>query len=142
MDASDALSTVDMFRLAEKAGHLGAQCTLAYAYQQGIGMDRDPDRALDLWRKAAEQGFASAMYELGLSNLESESPDAKVAASWFRKAAAGGFAPAQYRLAKLYEAGEGVAADELCAREWLRAAARAGHPQAQAEITRRSENLY
>lgn len=51
-----------------------------------------------------------------------------------RRAAHEGFAPAQYRLAKLYETGDGVAADLATARRWTQRAADAGNVRAMHDL--------
>ena len=74
---------------------------------------------------AAETGDAVAEFQLGLSKLQAgETADA---VELIRSAANKGQPAAQYRLAKLYETGEGVAADPAVARQLTERAARAGN---------------
>jgi TPR repeat protein len=76
-------------------------------------------------RKAAEQGDASAQYNLGLmyaSGLGTPQ-DYTQAAFWFRKAAEQGDTGAQRQLGYLYVQGHGVPQDDAQAGVWLRRAA-------------------
>jgi pilus assembly protein CpaE len=51
-----------------------------------------------------------------------------------RALAEAGFAQAQYSMAKIYERGEGVAADAAMARQWTERAANAGHSRAMHDL--------
>ena len=44
------------FRLAEEQGHAGAQSDLAASYRNGWGVSKDYVKAVNWYRKAAEQG--------------------------------------------------------------------------------------
>ena len=61
------------------------------------------------WRKAAEQGYAGAQYNLGLMYYHGKgvSQDYEEAASWVRKAADQGDAAAQNNLGSMYREGKG-----------------------------------
>lgn len=74
---------------------------------------------------AADAGDPIAQFQLGLSNLENGQVEQGV--SLIRLAANKNMPAAQYRLAKLYEAGEGVTADPAMARELTEKAARGGN---------------
>lgn len=62
---------VDYFRRSSDLGYGPAQIALAYYYETGTFLARDPGRALDLYRKAAQQGdplagwLAGRLYFLG-----------------------------------------------------------------------------
>jgi uncharacterized protein len=58
-------------------------------YYIGLGLKQDYGQAVAWFRKAAEQGYASAQYNLGVMcyNGESVSQDYGQAAAWYRKAA-------------------------------------------------------
>ena len=85
------------------------------------------------YRKAAEQGYASAQYNLGVlyENGDGVPKDAAEAALWYRKAAEQGYASAQYNLGVLYENGDGVPKDAAEAALWYRKAAEQGLAIAQ-----------
>ncbi len=74
---------------------------------------------------AAEAGNPIAQYQLGVSYLDAGRP--KDGIKYIRESANQGQPAAQYRLAKLYEAGIGVAADPDMARQLTERAARSGN---------------
>ena len=93
-------------------------------------------RAFDLFRRAAEQGFAPAQnnlayfYERGLKvpvNVER-------ALAWYRRAAEQGFAPAENNLGVLLAFGVGLDHDDASAVAWFRRAAEAGDAEAAVNL--------
>ena len=83
-------------------------------------------------RRAAEQGDADAMYELGESynyGLGVEE-NGEQAVEWYRKAAELGHAGAMYGLGGCYYFGKGVEVNEEQAVEWYRKAAELGQTDA------------
>ena len=97
------------------------------AYQAG-----DYAEALKWYRKAAEQGYASAQHNLGNSYSKGEgvTQDYAEAVKWYRKAAEQGYARAQYNLALRYDNGEGVTQDNITAHMWHNIAAENGNKRA------------
>ena len=85
------------------------------------------------WRPLAEQGDASAQYNLGVmySNGEGVPQDYAKAVKWYRKAAEQGNADAQNNLGIMYRNGEGVPQDDAKAPQWWRKAAEQGNAKAQ-----------
>ena len=73
------------------------------------------------YRKAADQGNASAQYNLGLMYWRSQGvpQDYAAAVSWYRKAADQGHADAQFNLGIMYEEGQGVPQDYAQAHMWF-----------------------
>lgn len=57
--------------LAAQAGHIGAQGRLATIYHEGLGVERDPEKAFRWWYSAARQNhrgaqlMVAAAYEVG-----------------------------------------------------------------------------
>ena len=84
-------------------------------------------------RKDAEQGDATAQYNLGVMYAEGQGvpQDYQQAVNWFRKAAEQGYASAQYNLGFSYATGEGVPQDYQEAVNWWRKAAEQGYTSAQ-----------
>lgn len=77
--------------------------------------------AMDLWRRAAQQGYAPAQVWLG-DILDKAEEDVE-AAEWYRKAADQGSAAGEFGLGQMYLKGEGVKKDfELARSAILRAA--------------------
>ncbi len=89
--------------------------------------------AITKYRKAAEQGNASAQNNLGVmyDNGLGVAQDYKQASVWYRKAAEQGNASAQNNLGVMYVNGHGVAQDYKQASVWYRKAAEQGNASAQ-----------
>ncbi len=102
-------------------------------YSRGFGVEVDAERAVEWFRKAAEQGHANAQYNLGVMYEEGLGvvEDDAQAAGWYRRAAANGDAHAQYALAGLYAEGRGLEKDEAQAAVWHRKVAEHGDMRAQ-----------
>ncbi len=97
------------------------------------GVPQDYAQGVQWYRKAAEQGYANAQLNLGLSYDKGQGVqqnDAK-AFAWYRKAAEQGVAQAQYNLGLMYYNGEGVPQNDALAFKWTRKAAEQGYAQAQ-----------
>jgi hypothetical protein len=86
--------------------------------------NKDYARAISSFRKAAEQGDASAQSKLAqmYAGGTGVRRDYKQAAFWFQKAAARGNATAQFDLGSMYEEGKGVAKDHKQADFWYKQA--------------------
>ena len=133
-DDQDARETVRWWRFAAAAGHPLAQQNLATAYLRGeLGLPKDPQEALTLFKLAAEQGHGGSqkdlalMYEMGYGtakNLES-------AAYWYARAAKQGLPEAQHNLGLMYSEGRGVPQSHEEAARFYRLAADQGYLHAQ-----------
>lgn len=121
--------------LADK-GDAEAQLALAFLYSRGLGVDRNPKKAVKWCHKAAEQGLARAQWQLSLyyANGEGVKMDKVEGARWVRRAADKGLAEAQFNLGLCYANGEGVDRNTAEAAAWYRKAADQGLPEAQAEL--------
>ncbi len=89
---------------AAAAGLALAKCNLGSLIKRGLGVKaRDPRRALQWFREAAELGCADADYELGLLHEEGEvvKTDQAAALRFYQKSAEKGHEPAVKRLAEL-----------------------------------------
>lgn len=89
--------------------------------------------ALDWIRRAAENGYADAQFELGRAFAEGQGlpQNFTEAARWYRRAAEQGHTAAQTGLAGLLESGHGAPSNPAEAIEWYRRAAEHGHGEAQ-----------
>jgi len=94
---------------------------LAQRYRLGVGLERNPEKAIELFRREAEQGFANAQYRLGKAYRDGVGvdPDPAEAARWFRAAAEQGYGKAQRALGMRYWRDEGVTVDPVEALKWL-----------------------
>ena len=110
-----------------------AQASAAWGYREGYGTAVDHVEAVKWVRKAAEQGFARAQYDLGFmyefgTGVERSN---EKAAEWYLKAAEQGYARAQFWLGYMYEYGTGVEQSYEKAAEWVQKAADQGYADAQ-----------
>jgi localization factor PodJL len=83
-------------------------------------------------RRAAQEGNASAVYELGVRATDGVgmARDHKLALRLFERAAAAGSGPAQFRLGNMHEKGIGTTRDAKMAMTWYRRAAEKGNAKA------------
>ena len=104
-------------------------------YDKGVAhyANKEYDKALECYEKAAKHGHANAQCNLGYmyENGRGVPQDYAKAVEWYRKAAEQGYASAQYNLGVMYANGHGVAQDYAKAAEWYRKAAEQGHASAQ-----------
>src|ERR1039458_7438606 len=115
------------------AGELDAVFKLGEDYFHGHGVSRDPEKAVALFRQAAEHGHAAAQHTLAMrfENGDGIEPDLTEAAKWYRLAAEQGHTQAQSALGVLLADGNGVARDESEAVKWYREAMSKGDEIAQ-----------
>ena len=93
----------------------------------------DYDKAIECYRKAAQQGDAQGQDELGGMYLYGAGVevDYATALDWFRKSAAQGFAEGQRDVGLMYHYGLGVEQDYQKALEWYNKAAKHGNAHAE-----------
>ena len=117
--------------LAE-AGDAKARYNLGLMFQQGLGVEKDPQQARLLFAAAAKQGDADAQYQLGLIYYQGEGVfrSNKEALHWWSQAAAQHHPRAQYNLGAFYAYGIGVQTDEAKALQLWQAAAEQGYRKA------------
>jgi len=127
-----AEQAVDIVKLQKgaAAGNAYDQLNLGAAYDNGIGVKRDVDKALQWYQKAAEQGLAEAQFNLA-HLMVTEEISSVAAAEWMRKAADQGMTDAEYLMGVIYMEGIGLEMDPAEGRRWLKKAAAKGHAEAQ-----------
>jgi hypothetical protein len=127
--------------LAEN-GHAPAQFRLGMLYRLGLGVPRNPRRAVYWFEKAARGDDVGGQYWLAESYRRGEgvpvSPE--LAFQWFHRLAERGYAPAQYQVALAYANGSGVARDEQEAVNWLQRASAGGHADAARRLAQAYRN--
>jgi len=103
------------------------------AYERG-----DYETALAEFRALADQGDASAQYNLGVGYDRGQGvpQDYQEAVKWYRRAADQGDASAQSNLGVGYDRGQGVPQDYQEAAKWYRRAAEQGEARAQYTLAR------
>ncbi len=128
---SDALS---WYLKAAQQEWPDAQFRLGYMYEKGLGTDKDIAHAVQLYRGAAEHGYAEAQNLLGTlyaTGSDGLTEDDKQAINWYQKAADQGFAKAQKNLGDMYFFGRGVDRDFKQAFDWYSKAADQNFAEAQ-----------
>ena len=125
----------EICKLVEKAklGDIDAQNNLGKCYENGRDVVQSYEKAVEWYRKAAEQGHAAAQYNLGVCYAEGRGvvQSYENAVKWYRKAAEQGEVNAQNNLGVCYDNGQGVVRNYEKAVEWYRKAAEQGHAAAQ-----------
>ena len=91
---------------------------------------------IELYRRAAELGDASAQFKMALMSDRGKGmpQDYAEAVRWYRKSAEQGFVEAQYNLGSMYDSGVGVPQEYAEAVIWYRKAAEQGHASAQKNL--------
>jgi TPR repeat protein len=137
---SEAEERVYWFRKAAELGGAHAQNSLGYCLHEGLGVEKNRDEALRLFRLSAEQGnrfgqesLARAYYEPDFAGL----PQNPVEAFRLLTLSAGqGWHWSQFHLGEFYEKGFGTNPDMAKARRWYEDAAKAGNTAAKAALER------
>jgi len=94
---------------------------------------KDPVESVKQFRKLADQGSASAEFNLGKAYILGEGVEKNnvEAAKWFRRSAEHGHVLSQFHLATAYMLGEGVEKNSVEAVKWCRKSAEQGFAVAQ-----------
>lgn len=110
---NDPLKAVAWIEKAADGGNASAQYALAKLYRDGIHVEKDIQKALELFTLSAEQKNEYAAYQLGRLSLRKDDipKDITTAVKWLTFSSDLGNQFAQYALAKLYLAGEDVPKD-------------------------------
>lgn len=137
----DGRKGFELMEQSARAGHLPAMAGLGYLYRAGIGTSKDPEKAKEWFRKAAEQGHAISCLNLG-KTLIAENRGADVGeggdveklnegVSWIHKAAELGLNEARstYGLI-LLRSEHGVKGDPKAAAQYFIPAAEGGDAEA------------
>ena len=100
-------------------GNARAMAELGYLYGVGEGVPKNPKQSYLWYRKAAEAGDVSGMFNLALVySAEGELKDEAKAVEWYRRAARAGDRNAMFNLADSYEHGKGINRDYKEAIKW------------------------
>ena len=114
-------------------GNISASFNLALLLSKGIGGPADAERAVRLFRRAAEAGLAIGQHNLALAYYSGRGilKDNEQARTWWGRAARQGHAQAQFNLGALLWNGDGVHKDASEAIKWFRKSSDAGNAQAR-----------
>ena len=110
IDGGDDAQAVALLQQAAQEEFVPALDDLAKRYENGTGVDRNPDEALRLYRKAADKGDGLALYKVGTAyqNGQGVETDNTKAAELYQKGADQTEPQSETALAYLYEQGLGV----------------------------------
>jgi uncharacterized delta-60 repeat protein len=138
--AGDHATAFKQYRRAAGSGIPEAQVRLGQMYEQGIGTERNYEKALEWYQKAAETGDLNGQAHLGMLFISPQGPGAAAhldqAFKWLKKPAEAGNARAQGGLGYLYKVGfYGVPANFSDALTWLLRGADQGDPFAQFHLS-------
>jgi TPR repeat protein len=122
-DGDDTTAAALFTRLADR-NNGEAQYWLGHMTEYGLGVARDPTKAIELYKKAAAQGVVPADVRLGEIYLNGNLvlPDFGQAKSYLEAAAYHGDSGAPLLLGRMYRDGLGMAADPIQAYAWFEVA--------------------
>ncbi len=132
--------SIEEVRRDAEMGDSNWQSVLAFLYTR-VPLS-NLDEAVKWYRKAADQGYAPAQFNLGwmYDRGEGVPQDYAEAVKWYRKAADQGLSIAQFYLGTMYDKGEGVPQDYAEAVRWYRKAADQDVQDAQFNLGAMYEN--
>ncbi|WP_083579026.1 SPOR domain-containing protein [Tardibacter chloracetimidivorans] len=127
--AGDYAGAVAEWKEPAAKGNRDAQFNLGQAYKLGRGVAADPQKAIEFYRKAADQGHEPAEANLGWILFQTGRREE--ALPMLQRAAGRGDAHSQYLLGVAYFNGDVVPKDWFRAYRLMTAAAASGLPQAR-----------
>ena len=139
------LQAVELLQKLSSQGYPEAQLYLGLCYKNGLGVEKNLQKAAFWGKKAfdiisaqANKGDAKAQLNLGIfyANGLVVSQDLRNAVNWYVKSANQGYSMAQATLGEYYERGVLVEKDLQKAFFWYEKAANQGHPIAQYNLYR------
>jgi uncharacterized protein len=104
--------------LAAEGGLPAAEFLMGVMVGEGRGIPADAEKAMTWYRRAADDGVAEAMRELGDAAYLGPERRCEDALKWYRAAAEYRLGYASYRLARFYDTGECVPQDLVQAHFW------------------------
>ncbi len=138
--AYDAKNYAEAFKIFSSIDDrdLAAMRNEALMLRKGLGVEKDPKKAEEMYTRAAQGGLATAAADLGEMLLKGEAgpPDVKAAFPWLVSAADAGHPVAAFELAELYETGfkDFVPRNVEVARKLYERAAAAGMEEANQRL--------
>ncbi len=141
--AGDSQAAVRLFGALADKNNPVAQYWLAHMTELGLGVPRDPAKAVDLYKKAAAQNVDAAELRLGEIYLNGNlvPPDFAQAKTHLEKSAYQGNPRAAMLLGQMYRVGIGMMADPTEAYAWSEVATLEGDVFAERERDASFRNL-
>ncbi len=131
IDVDNAGEGIESLRQLAEQGHARALYCLGVCYDNGIAVEKDLKKAREYYLLSAQQGFAPAQNDYGISCISEGNFNTAEAEKWVRKSAEQGYAPAQFHLAFFYANGVGVKADMHEFLHWIEKAAEQNYKKAK-----------
>jgi TPR repeat protein len=133
--AGDNQAAMKLFGALVDKNNSTAQYWLGHMTELGLGVPRDPAKAIDLYKKAAEQNVDAAELRLGEIYLDGNlvPPDFAQAKTYLEKSAYQGDPRAAMLLGQMYRAGIGMTVDPTGAYAWSEVATLEGSVFAKRE---------
>ena len=133
IDRGAAKEGVLWLQRAVDGGSSEGEHRLAIALAEGVGTERNDQRAIELFEKAAEAGHKRAQLNLGTMYFRGQGKprDLLQARAWLEKAASDGDPYAVYALGRAMNEGDGpIVSDPVRSSDLFRRSAEKGHPLA------------
>lgn len=128
---------VAYFMEASMKNSLFGMLNMAQLYREGLGVEKDVEKARELYRRAYEMGYTDAMVLCGDTYLEGTAdvePDYSNALICYQKAAFKHCPYASYRLGWLYYEGLGVVQDQIKAWDYYQKAVAMQYADAMTDV--------
>ncbi|AWB66155.1 sel1 repeat family protein [Saccharobesus litoralis] len=129
----DFLTARAEFEALVEKNYAPAMYHLAELYAKGLGVAKDPSKALALYTQAADLQLPEAIFKLGVMYKEGIGVERDLAKAvfWFKRAALKDMVAAQFNLGVMYSNGQGVTRDYKQAFDWYVKAASNNSSSAQ-----------
>ncbi|MBA3446079.1 MAG: caspase family protein [Pseudaminobacter sp.] len=100
-------------KIAIEAGYLGGYHNMGNLYRKGLGVEKDLEKAFELYMYAAERGHPEDQSNIGVMYMQGSgvAEDYKLALEWLTKASEQNWATAHDKIGLLYLNGWGVEKD-------------------------------
>jgi TPR repeat protein len=126
----DYKEAVKLYQKASDQGDRGGQHNLAVMYRDGLGVEKDIDKALYWFKKAGNQDYLVSQTSVGdilYYGRYGAKKDYAEALNWYKKAAYLNDVNSQYTIAFMYDHGQGTTFNWKEAFKWYTKAANQGH---------------
>ncbi|ASJ95548.1 tetratricopeptide repeat protein [Shewanella marisflavi] len=131
-DTAECQEYFKAYTILTKRGHSDAMATLGELYYSGYGTEKNPEKALKWFRRAAKFGNTTAQYKAGIMYLQqTDYQDIDKGISLLKRSTKVDFSPSAFVLGKIYLGNELVIQDLAEADHWLSKAYELNNQEAQ-----------
>lgn len=140
--SQDFVAASQWFHQAANVGHSGAQTSIAWMCELGMGVERNEQLAIEWYLRAARQNHPVALFNLAVMVADGRGTpkDDRQAVEYLVLAANAGVPDAFFSLGKMVLAGRGITRDYEHAIEYFRRAIELKHGAAARELGRLLEH--